>query len=290
MIAVPLVAAVVAGAWFLGRMSATKNEMGFVAPSFGGSATSEAIVTKVIDGDTVVVSGGDHVRLLSIDSDEKNYPCYDAARLRLENLVLGKTVRLEADREDVDQYGRKLRYIFLDGVNINEKMVAEGLAVARFYPENQKYKNEISAAEAAASKNKIGCKWSGQAQTVAASPENETVPGNKNFNWRTITGAAIDSCAAGNHVGEKVVIEGTVADAYRSASDTVFLNFGKKYPDNCFVAVIFKSDLGKFSGAPEVTYYAKTVRIQGEVREYQGKPEVILEDPSQIEIGDGSVL
>jgi len=125
----------------------------------GAITFQEAVVTKVLDGDTIIIQGGDHVRLLGIDADEKNYPCYDAARLRLEELVLGKTVRLERDNENLDQYGRQLRYIFLDGANINEKMVAEGLAIARFYPENQKYKQEIVAAEAEAIKNMTGCKW-----------------------------------------------------------------------------------------------------------------------------------
>jgi len=136
LVVAPLALAVGAGAWFLGRMTAVKDET--ISVSF------EAVVTKVVDGDTVVAAGGDHVRLLGIDADEKGYPCYDAARLRLEELVLGKNVMLESDSEDADQYGRKLRYIFLDGANINEKMAAEGLAVARFLsgkPEIQKRDN-----------------------------------------------------------------------------------------------------------------------------------------------------
>jgi micrococcal nuclease len=127
-------------------------------------SSGKAVVTKVLDGDTIIIQGGVHVRLLGIDADEKDYPCYDAGRLRLEELILGKTVALEADRENLDQYGRQLRYIFLNGENINQKMAAEGLAIARFYPENQKYKIEIAAAEAAAIKNKIGCKWEGRSQ------------------------------------------------------------------------------------------------------------------------------
>ena len=131
-------------------------------PKAGNIGSGTAIVTKVLDGDTVIVSAGDHVRLLGIDADEKGYSCYDAGRLRLEELVLGKTVLLERDSEDLDQYGRQLRYLFLNGENINQKMVAEGLAIARFYPQNQKYKNEIVEAEVVAIKNKVGCKWKGK--------------------------------------------------------------------------------------------------------------------------------
>jgi len=142
-----------------------------VAPRQDGGAipnnlarTKEALVTKVLDGDTIIVQGGIHVRLLGIDADEKDYPCHGTARQRLEELILGKTVVLEMDNEDLDQYGRQLRFVFLNGCNINQQLVAEGLAIARFYPENQKYKDEIVVAEAEAIKNKIGCKWEGRSQ------------------------------------------------------------------------------------------------------------------------------
>lgn len=243
----------------------------------------EAVVTKVLDGDTVIVRGGDHVRLLGIDSDEKDYPCYGAARLRLEELVLSKTVRLEKDREDLDQYGRQLRYLFLNGENINQKLVVEGLAVARFYPENQKYKNEITAAEAKAIENKTGCKWGGIGQTIAGADSEAK----QDFQWTRLTaGKIIEACETKNHLGEEVTVEGQIADAYLSETQTLFLNFGKPYPDNCFTAVVFKSNLEKFAPNPEKYYPGKTVRIKGLVKKYQEKPEIILDSPGQIEIGN----
>lgn len=122
-------------------------------------AKDNAVVTKIIDGDTIVVEGGYHVRLLGIDADEKNYPCYESAKNRLEELVLNKTVVLEKDITDVDQYGRCLRTIFNGTQNIDLQLIKEGLAVARFYSPNIKYKDEISVAEKQAIENKIGCKW-----------------------------------------------------------------------------------------------------------------------------------
>lgn len=122
-------------------------------------ASQNTIVTKVIDGDTVVVQGGFHVRLLGIDADEKNYPCYDAARLRLEQLVLGKPVQLQKDATDIDQYGRCLRMVYAQGQNIGVQLAQEGLAVARFYPPDVQYQHEVAKAEATAIENKVGCKW-----------------------------------------------------------------------------------------------------------------------------------
>ena len=243
----------------------------------------DSIVTKVIDGDTVVVEGGDHVRLLGMDADEKGYPCYDAAKTRLEELTLEKTVKLESDGTDKDQYGRLLRYIFAGGQNIDEQLVAEGLAVARFYPENKKYRTEIDAAEALAIKNKTGCKWSGAAQTAGSVTAGQTK--NQDLTWQKLTGQTIiDACDGVKHLGENVTVQGLVADTYQSGTDTLFLDFGKHYPDDCFAAVIFKTSLDKFQD-PQNSYANKTVRVSGKVTVYQGKPEIILEGPFQIEIG-----
>lgn len=124
-----------------------KNEKGFVS--------------KIIDGDTVVING-ESVRLLGIDSDERGEPCYAAAKKRISELILNKEVILEKDTEDKDQYKRLLRYLWLERegekINVNLKMVEEGLAVARFY-ESQKYKNQIVNAEKSARDNGVGCKW-----------------------------------------------------------------------------------------------------------------------------------
>lgn len=122
------------------------------------SFTGNKFVSKIIDGDTIIIEG-ESVRLLGIDSDERGDKCYGAAKDRIGELVLDKEILLESDAEDKDQYKRYLRYVFLDGENINLKLVQEGLAVARFSPENTKYKQEILAAEQSARENKIGCKW-----------------------------------------------------------------------------------------------------------------------------------
>ena len=54
----------------------------------------------------------------------------------------------------------------------------------------------------------------------------------------------------------------------------------KKY----FTAVIFRSDFGKFPKQPELYYNGKNVQVTGKVKEYKGKPEIILKDPAQIRI------
>jgi len=236
------------------------------------------IVTKIIDGDTVIAEG-DSVRLLGIDADEKTYPCYEAAKKRIEELVLGKEVNLEKDVEDKDQYQRYLRYIFLDNKNINLQLVAEGLAVARFSPENVKYKSEIIEAEKQARENKIGCKWGGISQTSIKSDSYET-----GSEWKKLAGSAIGACNAGNYIGKEAIVEGKIVDAYKSNTNTVFINFEKPYPNSCFTAVIFSSDLYKFPENIEDYFEGKTARVKGVIKEYQGKPEVILDSLEQAEV------
>lgn len=118
----------------------------------------KAFVSKIIDGDTIVADG-EHIRLLGIDADERGYDCYNEAREILEDWILDQEVELEKDVNDKDQYGRLLRYVVLDGSNINIRLVENGFAVARFY-QDRKYESEILSAEKGARMAKIGCKWS----------------------------------------------------------------------------------------------------------------------------------
>lgn len=136
------------------------------------SKPEHSFVTKIIDGDTVVVNG-ESVRLLGIDADERGYPCYKEAKQRIEELLLNKEIELEIEGENKDQYKRYLRYIFLNGKNINLQLVEEGLAVARFYPQNIKYKTEILAAEKQAREDKIGCKWKEKSEEDEKKQEQE---------------------------------------------------------------------------------------------------------------------
>jgi endonuclease YncB( thermonuclease family) len=96
-------------------------------------------VHYVIDGDTIVLANGEHVRLVQIDAPEV-YPepeCYGArARTVLQRLIPpGTTVRVEADPrlDKVDRYGRLLRYIYRGPTNVNIELVREGAATVWFY-------------------------------------------------------------------------------------------------------------------------------------------------------------
>lgn len=243
------------------------------------------LVTKIIDGDTFLIEGGYSVRILGIDADERGYPCYEVAKNRLEELILNREVKLEKGTEDKDQWCRYLRYVFLDGKNISLDLVKEGLAITRFSPEDVKYREEIVQAEKEAKDSKVGCKWS--ASPKATTEKDERVE----LQWQKLTTEklgleVVGACLAGKYVGRELIVEGKVVDTHRDLkSNTVFLNFEKAYPNQCFTGVIFSSDQYKFIEYPEKYYANKILRIKGEIKEYKGRPEIILKDPSQIEVG-----
>ena len=94
---------------------------------------SDVPIRRVVDGDTIELKSGVHVRLLQIDAPElRGNECYSSqARNSLVGLV-SKASRIKLVSESRlglrDSRGRLLRYLYLDGVNINVEMVRRGAA------------------------------------------------------------------------------------------------------------------------------------------------------------------
>lgn len=89
---------------------------------------------------------------------------------------------------------------------------------------------------------------------------------------------------ASEYVGQTVTVVGRIAASYNSGR-ACFLNFHEDYRRS-FTAVIFKSAFAKFPANPEDYYLGKLVSVTGKVKEYQGRPEIILEEPAQITVSD----
>lgn len=90
-----------------------------------------AKVVVVMDGDTVLVQSGGlkaKVRLVNIDAPEKDQPYGKESRESLLTLIGGKTVQIES--KAVDQYGRTIALLSIDGINVNEEQVRQGMAWA----------------------------------------------------------------------------------------------------------------------------------------------------------------
>jgi hypothetical protein len=86
------------------------------------------------------------------------------------------------------------------------------------------------------------------------------------------------------HVGETATVCGTVSSAKfapNSRSQPTFLDFDRPYPNAPFTAVIFGDDRPKF-GTPATALRGKRICVTGQIRDYRGKPEIILNEPSQL--------
>ena len=118
-----------------------------------------ALVVRVVDGDTIIIDGGESVRLIGINSAERQKECYTEAKQKLADLVDGKIVFLEKDAENRDKYGRLLRYVYLGNNFVNLEMVETGYAYAYEYPPSVKFAEKIAKAEEKAQAGHEGCLW-----------------------------------------------------------------------------------------------------------------------------------
>ncbi len=149
---------------FLLGLLAARVLPGFLpaGPAAPVGIAGEYRVLRVIDGDTVVIEGGEHVRYLGVDAPETqgSPECYGReATERNRQLVEGKRVRLEADRRDRDRYGRLLRWVWVDGTLVNEQLIREGYATVYRNEPAAKYLDRLLAAEAEARSRAAGL-WS----------------------------------------------------------------------------------------------------------------------------------
>jgi hypothetical protein len=94
--------------------------------------------------------------------------------------------------------------------------------------------------------------------------------------------SSITAAQAAQHVGERAVVVDRIAQVFTSDKGNTFLNFGGPYPYHTFCAVVFDSKADAFSDLEHLS--GKRVRISGKIGSYRGKPQIILESASQLEI------
>src|SRR4030042_4962865 len=112
-------------------------------------------VKRVIDGDTLLLTSGERVRLIGVDTPETKHPQKPVqyfgkeAYLFTKGMVEGKEVRLEYDWQKRDKYGRLLAYVYLlDGSLLNEEIIKQGYGFAytrfpfKYLEEFRKYERE----------------------------------------------------------------------------------------------------------------------------------------------------
>jgi micrococcal nuclease len=127
-----------------------------VAPYPVGELTTPLFVKRVIDGDTVELANGVHLRYIGLDTPELRRKVagrwVDAkepyAREAYEfnrRMVEERWVRIERDIEERDRFGRWLAYVYIDAGSgepmrfVNAEILSAGLARVRVHPPNRRY-------------------------------------------------------------------------------------------------------------------------------------------------------
>lgn len=118
---------------------------------------TSATVDRVIDGDTIVLATGVHLRYVLVDTPEVG-TCYAAEATAFDRaLVDGAALELAYDVECEDRYHRTLAYVTANGVDVNRELVARGYARVLHIPPNGNARAaEFSALEAAARREQVG--------------------------------------------------------------------------------------------------------------------------------------
>src|SRR3989339_1204503 len=151
----------------------------------------EFVVKKVIDGDTLILSSGDTVRLIGVDTPELHHPEVPVQRFASEAMEFsrkfaeGFVCRVEVEGSDNrDKYGRLLAYIRINGRLLNSELIrlGYGYAYRRFAFEKSE---EFARLEAAARKSGYGL-WNtslrdGRIANIIASYESLNLEGKEKF-------------------------------------------------------------------------------------------------------------
>ena len=135
-------------------------------------ATETARVVRVVDGDTIVIDrgrGNEKVRYIGMNTPETVKPDTPVEFMGKEAsaanaaLVEGRTVTLEEDVSDTDQYGRLLRYVWVgEGAGasgmtmVNLALVEQGFAQADTWPPDVRYADLFVAAQRDARERGLG--------------------------------------------------------------------------------------------------------------------------------------
>jgi len=176
------------------------------------SAQALPTVKYVIDGDTVILSNGEKVRLLGINTPEVNHKNSrlseagaETAKRWLINEILGQPVQLQKSIEHHDKYGRTLAFLKnTKGQNINLMLVEKGLATINIFPPNTLYSKQLIEAQQLAEKNTRGL-WGDRFYRVTKA---SLIPKTKIKGWNRYK-ATVDRVEA-SPTGYKLWLENTV--------------------------------------------------------------------------------
>lgn len=236
----------------------------------GLEAGEQAVVTRVVDGDTVVLEDGREVRLVGIMAPKlalgrawmNDQPLSHEAKAALEALVLNRTVILGYGGARLDRHGRLLAHLLRDdGAWVQGAMLEAGMARVYTFADNRAAVAQMLALEGQARDASRGI-WAEAAYAVRPAEDPHAIP--------------LDSYE---------LIEGVVREA-ADIDRRIFLNFGENWKTDV-TATISPADRAIFR-ATHVDLLAlegKRVRVRGWTG-WRNGPSIVIDHPEQIEVLD----
>jgi len=217
-----------------------------------------AIVKQVLDGDTLILNNGEHVRLLGINTPERgkkqapDQPLADAAFKRLRSLVQGRGVKLRPGVEPRDRHGRLLATVQApDGMDVSQMLLSEGLGWMVAIAPNTAHVENYQAAEMQARRASRGV-W-----------------GLKHY--APLAAGGLDNRTAGFYL-----VQGRVTRIGRGKKN-LYLNLGEGFAIN-----IPRASLIHFTLSPQRLLHRKII-VRGWINWYQGRAHMRISHPAMIE-------
>lgn len=256
--------AIVVPAWLA---LAAPAAAGSDSPAHALAQGGQAVVSEIVDGDTVVLDDGREVRLVGIQAPKlplgrrnfKKWPLADRAREELSALVLGRTVTLAYGGQRVDRHGRQLAHLVLpDGGWVQRILLSQGMARVYSFPDNRALVAEMLVAERAARKARAGI-------------------------WANGYYAIRQADGTGRDIGSFQLVEGVVLET-ANVRGTTYLNFADDWRSD-FTIVIGRKALAMFeaAGIDPLALAGRRVRIRGWLDKRNG-PMIAATHPEQIEV------
>ncbi len=234
----------------------------------------EGTVQAVVDGDTVILTSGAHVRLIGIQAPKlplgrqgfKAWPLAQEAKAALASLVLGRPVALSYDGLRIDRHRRLLAHLSVGDIGggkrlwVQEELLNRGFARVYTFADNRGRASAMLQAERAARAARRGI-WSRRFYRILSHDQ------------------------AHRFLDTFQLVEGTVVDA-AVVRGRGYLNFAADWRRD-FTISIAPRDIGRFrrAGLEPVALAGRTVRVRGWLY-WRNGPMIDATHPEQLEVLD----
>lgn len=221
----------------------------------------------VVDGDTLTLEDGRRIRLVGIQAPKlplgrahvKRQPLADRAKSVLEDIALGKQVRLSYGGQRVDRHGRLLAHLHTpSGEWIQGRLLELGLARVYSFRDNRTWVGRMLALEDKARRARRGI-WGLDYYRVRTPDE---------------TFRLVDTFQ---------LVQGRVVSAAK-VRGRIYLNFGEDWRRD-YTVTVSKRDLRAFAekGLDPLSWRGRVIRVRGWLH-WRNGPMIDASHPEQIEV------